>query len=317
MVSPDDVEKIANLADISLSRDRLGEFTREFNAILDYFNVLDTVREEAGEMRGEFNVMREDEITPSLPQGADSADPTSDASLAAKAGVPLPEGYAPPPAPARGPPLANPCLAPGAGTSPGLAATFYGADAVAPGGALSFSGPPAAARCDCPNHRAPTPPWPGAPALPPTLGPRFGVSMTGQVLVARPPGGVAGEGGDLFPTASDYHLACLQHDGAAALTLDGTVLYESTSGDGGRGVGEGGGGGGGRVAARARAPKPRLPGHTPPPLPFPLPRLQAVLRPHVAHPRLAQRDDRLRARPRRQRGQRRRRGRGGAAPLHR
>jgi aspartyl-tRNA(Asn)/glutamyl-tRNA(Gln) amidotransferase subunit C len=69
MVSPDDVDKIANLADIRLSKDRLGEFTREFNAILEYFDILDAVREEAGERRGEFNVMREDEITPSLPQG--------------------------------------------------------------------------------------------------------------------------------------------------------------------------------------------------------------------------------------------------------
>jgi len=68
MVSPDDVEKIANLADVSLSRERLGEFTREFNAILEYFDILDTVREEAGERTGEFNVMREDEITHSLPQ---------------------------------------------------------------------------------------------------------------------------------------------------------------------------------------------------------------------------------------------------------
>ena len=68
MVSPDDVEKIADLADISLSRDRLGEFTREFNAILEYFDILDTVREEAGEKGGEFNVMREDEVAPSLPQ---------------------------------------------------------------------------------------------------------------------------------------------------------------------------------------------------------------------------------------------------------
>ncbi|HUK93050.1 MAG TPA: Asp-tRNA(Asn)/Glu-tRNA(Gln) amidotransferase subunit GatC [Methanomicrobiales archaeon] len=68
MVSPDDVEKIANLADVSLPRDRLGEFTREFNAILEYFDLLDTVREEAGERTGEFNVMREDEITHSLPQ---------------------------------------------------------------------------------------------------------------------------------------------------------------------------------------------------------------------------------------------------------
>ena len=69
MVSPDDVEKIANLADIRLSGDRLGEFTREFNAILEYFDILDTVAEEAGEKRGEFNIMREDEVTPSLPQG--------------------------------------------------------------------------------------------------------------------------------------------------------------------------------------------------------------------------------------------------------
>lgn len=68
MVSPDDVEKIANLADISLSRERLGEFTREFNAILDYFNILDTVREEAGGGGREFNIMREDEITPALTQ---------------------------------------------------------------------------------------------------------------------------------------------------------------------------------------------------------------------------------------------------------
>ena len=69
MVLPDDVEKIANLADISLSRERLGEFTREFNAILEYFDILDAVSEETGERRGEFNIMREDEITPSLPQG--------------------------------------------------------------------------------------------------------------------------------------------------------------------------------------------------------------------------------------------------------
>ena len=67
MVSPDDVEKIANLADISLSRERLGEFTREFNAILEYFDILDTVHEEDGGKATEFNIMREDEGTPSLP----------------------------------------------------------------------------------------------------------------------------------------------------------------------------------------------------------------------------------------------------------
>ena len=69
MISPDDVEKIAQLADIGLPRERLGEFTKEFNAILGYFDLLDTVREEAGAEVGEINVMREDEITPCLSQG--------------------------------------------------------------------------------------------------------------------------------------------------------------------------------------------------------------------------------------------------------
>ena len=67
MISPDDVEKIAHLADIGLPEARLGEFTREFNAILEYFDLLDTVREEAGAETGEINVMRDDEVTPSLP----------------------------------------------------------------------------------------------------------------------------------------------------------------------------------------------------------------------------------------------------------
>ena len=69
MISPDDVEKIAQLADIGLPRERLGEFTKEFNAILEYFDLLDTVREEAGAGTGAINVMRDDDVTPSLPQG--------------------------------------------------------------------------------------------------------------------------------------------------------------------------------------------------------------------------------------------------------
>ena len=67
MISPDDVEKIANLADIGLPEERLGEFTKEFNDILGYFDLLDTVREEAGAGTGAINVMRDDEVTPSLP----------------------------------------------------------------------------------------------------------------------------------------------------------------------------------------------------------------------------------------------------------
>jgi aspartyl-tRNA(Asn)/glutamyl-tRNA(Gln) amidotransferase subunit C len=68
MISPDDVRKIAHLADIGLPEERLGEFTKEFNAILEYFDLLDTVREEAGAEAGEINVMREDGVTPSLPR---------------------------------------------------------------------------------------------------------------------------------------------------------------------------------------------------------------------------------------------------------
>ena len=67
MVSPEDVKKIADLADIRLAEDRLADFTREFNAILEYFDILDSVREGADETGGEWNVMREDEIAPSLP----------------------------------------------------------------------------------------------------------------------------------------------------------------------------------------------------------------------------------------------------------
>ena len=68
MISPDDVEKIADLADIRLARERLGEFTREFNAILEYFDLLDSVREEGEVTGGEVNVMREDEVTACLSQ---------------------------------------------------------------------------------------------------------------------------------------------------------------------------------------------------------------------------------------------------------
>ena len=80
--------------------------------------------------------------------------------------------------------------------------------------------------CDCPNHKVSNTTWPGTPALAPSLASNFGAALTGQFLVSRPAGGVAGEGPDLFPTASDYHLVCLQHDGAASLTVDGAAVYE-------------------------------------------------------------------------------------------
>jgi len=191
-------------------------------------------------------------------QGATGAERTADAAVAARAGVPLPEGYRPPPAPPARAPLAHPCLAQEEGYSTGLATTFFAADAGGGGAAPPPKGgedsllaavaadagasPPGASsspaafstfrRCDCPSQRtAAAAPWPGSPALPETFGgsppPGFGARLTGQVAVARPAAGVSGEGPELFPAASDYHLVCLQHDGAASLSVDGQPVYES------------------------------------------------------------------------------------------
>lgn len=53
------------------------------------------------------------------------------------------------------------------------------------------------------------------PVLPDDLVSNYGVEMTGEFLVQRPQDGVTGETAAIFPTASDYHLVCLQHDGSA------------------------------------------------------------------------------------------------------
>jgi len=68
MVTEKDVEHIAELADIGINTNELGTFTGQFNAILDYFDVLDRVKGEGVITRDLSNVMREDEILPSLPR---------------------------------------------------------------------------------------------------------------------------------------------------------------------------------------------------------------------------------------------------------
>jgi aspartyl-tRNA(Asn)/glutamyl-tRNA(Gln) amidotransferase subunit C len=68
MVTEKDVEHIAGLADIGINKDELGTFTGQFNAILDYFDLLDRVEGDGIIARDLTNVMREDEITPSLPR---------------------------------------------------------------------------------------------------------------------------------------------------------------------------------------------------------------------------------------------------------
>jgi len=145
-------------------------------------------------------------------------------------------------------------------------------------------------RCDCPNHKVSNTTWPGTPALPGGLASNFGAALTGQFLVSRPAGGVAGEGPDLFPTASDYHLVCLQHDGAASLAVDGSNVYEGgLSAEAAAGKlfqCDDGGRSGSATCVHVRS-------HSsfhlilPPPLSFIVHRLQAVLRARHADTRLA------------------------------
>jgi aspartyl-tRNA(Asn)/glutamyl-tRNA(Gln) amidotransferase subunit C len=68
MVTEKDVQHIAELADVGISSDELGTFTHQFNEILEYFDTLDTVKGDAAATRDLYNVMREDETEPSLPQ---------------------------------------------------------------------------------------------------------------------------------------------------------------------------------------------------------------------------------------------------------
>jgi aspartyl-tRNA(Asn)/glutamyl-tRNA(Gln) amidotransferase subunit C len=68
MVTEHDVQHIAELADVGINNGELATFTHQFNAILDYFDTLDTVKGTAAVKSELFNVLREDEIEPSLPQ---------------------------------------------------------------------------------------------------------------------------------------------------------------------------------------------------------------------------------------------------------
>jgi len=68
MVTEKEVEHIAGLADLGINKDELAEFTHQFNAILDYFDVLDQVQGDTAITHELTNVMREDVIEPSLPQ---------------------------------------------------------------------------------------------------------------------------------------------------------------------------------------------------------------------------------------------------------
>ena len=67
MVTEKDVEHIADLADIGMEPGEIAQFTQQFNAILDYFDILDRVKEGKIPPHGQVNVVREDVIAPALP----------------------------------------------------------------------------------------------------------------------------------------------------------------------------------------------------------------------------------------------------------
>lgn len=68
MVNEKDVIHIAELADISISATELPRFTEQFNAILEYFDTLDSLQITETLERRLVNVFREDEVRPSIPQ---------------------------------------------------------------------------------------------------------------------------------------------------------------------------------------------------------------------------------------------------------
>jgi aspartyl-tRNA(Asn)/glutamyl-tRNA(Gln) amidotransferase subunit C len=68
MVTEKDVEHIGELADIGIDTKELATFTGQFNAIVEYFDVLDRVKGDGTVSRDLYNILRDDEIEPSLPR---------------------------------------------------------------------------------------------------------------------------------------------------------------------------------------------------------------------------------------------------------
>jgi aspartyl-tRNA(Asn)/glutamyl-tRNA(Gln) amidotransferase subunit C len=68
MATEQEVTHIAELADVGIDEKELAAFTHQFNAILDYFDVLDRVSGDTAVKVDLYNVMREDTVEPSLPR---------------------------------------------------------------------------------------------------------------------------------------------------------------------------------------------------------------------------------------------------------
>ncbi|HJJ47477.1 MAG TPA: Asp-tRNA(Asn)/Glu-tRNA(Gln) amidotransferase subunit GatC [Methanocorpusculum sp.] len=70
MVNENDVTHIAELADLSISASELPKFTEQFNSILAYFDILDTLEITETLERRLVNVFREDVVKESIGQDA-------------------------------------------------------------------------------------------------------------------------------------------------------------------------------------------------------------------------------------------------------
>jgi aspartyl-tRNA(Asn)/glutamyl-tRNA(Gln) amidotransferase subunit C len=68
MVTENDVQHIADLADVGIGDAEPGTFTHQFNEILEYFDILDRVEGNGTVTRDLYNILREDEVEPSLSQ---------------------------------------------------------------------------------------------------------------------------------------------------------------------------------------------------------------------------------------------------------
>ncbi len=69
MITEEDVKHIAALANITVPESELPAFTKSFNGILAYFDILDTLEIEGSLEHRLVNVFREDEPKESLSQG--------------------------------------------------------------------------------------------------------------------------------------------------------------------------------------------------------------------------------------------------------
>ncbi len=68
MITSEDVRKISKLADVGIDDSEISEFTAQCSGILNYFAILDGLDQDVPFIRERYNVLRDDEVCPSLTQ---------------------------------------------------------------------------------------------------------------------------------------------------------------------------------------------------------------------------------------------------------